>query len=455
MALRYRYICLSMIGILLLGYFLAGKGFARIGISAIYIGEVVLILSCITFVVVRDFRIIFRSNIIVVLIIFNLWCFYQTVPYISVYGMDALRDAVIYGYSMFAFLVAACAFNAQVIARTVGYYAAVMYPAVILLPLMELIMNLSEYDFGIVPLVYLKQGDVAVCLAGAMTFHLLGLAPRRWGGALGQALFFVAWGTTAFLVSTSRSGILAILVALSVVFIFGYGRRQLSKFAALGVVVILIAALLDFGVEQERRDLSVDQLILSVTSIFDPITGLGESRGGYDNLSSTVNWRLAWWGAIVDETFYGDYFWNGVGFGINLADDDGFQTDLTDRSLRSPHNASMTILARSGVPGLALWLLLQGMFVYALASQAIRLRNTRYSDWSRLNVWILAYWSALFVNGSFDVYLEGPQGGIWYWSVMGFGIAVVTVEKLTDDSELAGDDLPQAVGDKSRAATVS
>ena len=29
---------------------------------------------------------------------------------------------------------------------------------------------------------------------------------------------------------------------------------------------------------------------------------------------------------------------------------------------------------------------------------------------------------AFLVNAAFDVFLEGPQGGIWFWSIMGFGI---------------------------------
>ena len=28
------------------------------------------------------------------------------------------------------------------------------------------------------------------------------------------------------------------------------------------------------------------------------------------------------------------------------------------------------------------------------------------------------------MNASFDVYLQGPMGGIWYWSIIGLGIAV-------------------------------
>jgi hypothetical protein len=33
------------------------------------------------------------------------------------------------------------------------------------------------------------------------------------------------------------------------------------------------------------------------------------------------------------------------------------------------------------------------------------------------------------VNATFDVYLEGPQGGIWFWCVFGFGIALMEVQR--------------------------
>lgn len=44
-------------------------------------------------------------------------------------------------------------------------------------------------------------------------------------------------------------------------------------------------------------------------------------------------------------------------------------------------------------------------------------------------LWLLAYWMAFIVNMTFDVYLEGPQGGIWFWCLIGFTIALIEAEK--------------------------
>jgi hypothetical protein len=36
--------------------------------------------------------------------------------------------------------------------------------------------------------------------------------------------------------------------------------------------------------------------------------------------------------------------------------------------------------------------------------------------------WVFVYWSAALLNSSVDVYLDGPQGGIWFWAVIGLGL---------------------------------
>jgi hypothetical protein len=51
--------------------------------------------------------------------------------------------------------------------------------------------------------------------------------------------------------------------------------------------------------------------------------------------------------------------------------------------------------------------------------------------WARVDLWILSYWCACLVNAAFDVFLEGPQGGIWFWSIVGLGIAVLELQRQT------------------------
>jgi hypothetical protein len=166
----------------------------------------------------------------------------------------------------------------------------------------------------------------------------------------------------------------------------------------------------------KARPATLGQLIENILSVF----GSSSDQG----LEGTKQFRLAWWGTIVDYTVFGEYFWTGKGFGVNLADADGFQSTL-DHSLRAPHNSHVTVLARMGVPGFVLWLVLQAAFGIGLLRATWASRRTGDLRLAAVSGWLLAYWFAMMLDTSFDPYLEGPQGGIWFWTVFGLGLVVM------------------------------
>ena len=188
--------------------------------------------------------------------------------------------------------------------------------------------------------------------------------------------------------------------------------------ASVGIDDVMVAAG-DYGLTpppSKGRPATINQVIENILSVF----GSSSDQG----LEGTKQFRLAWWGTIVDYTVFGKYFWTGKGFGINLADSDGFQA-TADHSLRAPHNSHMTVLAREGVPGLILWILLQGAFAIGLIRAIVLARRAGDSRLAILGGWLLAYWVAIMVDTSFDPYLEGPQGGIWFWVIIGAGLVVI------------------------------
>ena len=139
----------------------------------------------------------------------------------------------------------------------------------------------------------------------------------------------------------------------------------------------------------------------------------------------TKQFRLAWWTKIVDYTFFGPYFWTGKGFGVNLGADDGFQPADNTILVRAPHNSHLSALARMGVPGFVIWVLLQGAFAIGLLRSTLTHRRLGDRKVAAVGAWILVYWTAMMVNTSFDPYLEGPQGGIWFWTLFGLGLVIV------------------------------
>jgi hypothetical protein len=166
------------------------------------------------------------------------------------------------------------------------------------------------------------------------------------------------------------------------------------------------------------RTISFDQFYTNFLSIF------GHAHD--DGLDSNKEWRVEWWREIVSYTIHGRYFWTGKGFGINLADDDGFQV-MRDGSLRSPHNVHMTVLARMGVPGAALWALALLTWLAFVGSAFWRARRRRDEHWAGLFLFLFAYFAAFAINGSFDVFIEGPMGGIWFWTIFGVGVGALWV----------------------------
>ncbi len=42
---------------------------------------------------------------------------------------------------------------------------------------------------------------------------------------------------------------------------------------------------------------------------------------------------------------------------------------------------------------------------------------------------VLCFWLSFLIIMSFSVVLEGPYGGIWFWSIIGFGVAAMRVQK--------------------------
>jgi O-antigen ligase/polysaccharide polymerase Wzy-like membrane protein len=409
-------VCLAAI---LAGYAFLGRGVAHLGVPPLYVGEAVLGIGLIAIAVSVD-RARWRPAHVAILA-FAAWGAIRTIPYIGTYGIDALRDAVTWGYAVFAIAVSLTV-RAEHFDVIVRLYRRLVPIFVFWVPIAAVVSvvfadALPRAPGSEVPIVVFKGGDMGVHLAGVGAFMILGLG----GGTAVGLRDIVIWAGWLLSVVTAgavnRGGLLAAsMVATTVLFIRATSRWFVVVFVGLFLVAIVGLADPQIDLGFSRR-ISLDQIVANVGSIFD--------SHAEEGLQGTKTWRLRWWNTIIAYTVEGPYFWTGKGYGINLADDDGFQL-LADHSLRAPHNGHIEILARSGVPGLTLWILLQAVFAATLLRAAAKARAAGLQHWVAIVGWIFAYWLAALVNTSFDVYLEGPQGGIWFWSVMGLGIAAAT-----------------------------
>jgi hypothetical protein len=251
-----------------------------------------------------------------------------------------------------------------------------------------------------------------------------------------------------FVGSMNRGGLLAILVTLSLIALIRRQEIPWKVVAWAGAAVILVFSSLG---ELDLRHLGVARNISpqQVAANLQSVTGATPR----EHLGSTREWRLNWWKAIVGYTVRGEFFWKGKGFGINLAEDDGYVVGDASRSaLRSPHNGHMTVLARMGVPGFLLWVVLQGMFGMGLLRAYWRAVASGNDRWARICLWVLSSWAAALTNIAFSTALESPHAGIWFWCIFGFGLAVLQAQREERHEEVGRAALGAASGAGREAA---
>ena len=413
-----------------MGYALFGRTLAHAGFSPVYVGEIALAVGLVFLLIHSEWRQLLKIGTTRWLVLLMLWGALRTAPYIAHYGKDALRDGVSWGYGFFAIVVAVLMIKTNIYAQVIKWYRDLSVLYSIWIPLGILLTLLFSDWIPLLPwgpnegitMISLKGGDIGVHLSGMLAFYYLVLPHYPYKKFM--VLFWFAWlFCFLFIGVTGRAAFLTVSIS-AMVTVIKLGGEKWIKWAAVAVLVVLAFTFFEVEIDTgQERIVSFSQLTTNVKSIFREVEGFsGEG---------SKMWRILWWQKIIDYTIFGEYFWTGKGFGINLADDDGFQV-LADSALRSPHNGHLTFLARAGVPGLFLWIGLQLSFALSLYRSYRKLVARGYTQDASLYIWILIYWLAFMINGAFDVFFEGPQGGIWFWSLIGFGLSLIYIERQLD-----------------------
>jgi hypothetical protein len=432
---------LRVLAIVLAGYALFGRSFAYLGIPPLYVGDLTLALGVLAATTGGSLGWLVRSPVAWLIAAFAAWGALRTAPYTATFGFEALRDAALWGYALFTPVVAACIVRTRSLPAIVTGYGRWILVLAVWLPVVVLLNQLLGASVPFMPgtgqpLLSAKSGDGGVHLAGAACLVLLGLGSAgadRGRSRRSRLAFWALWLISMlFVASLSRGGFVSVIAALGIVAVARpvvIGPRMAAGAIAVAMAAMAVVVLSSILSDPSRPSTETDGRSISVRQVLDNMLSIsgGDSPG---DLSNTRTWRLDWWREILEYTVLGNYFWMGKGFGLNLADDDGFQVARPEEApLRSPHNVFMTVLARMGVPGLVLWLALLASFALSLIRACVRARAAGDGLWAAIDLWILSYWSAFLVNASFDVFLEGPQGGIWFWCLMGIGLAALEAQR--------------------------
>ena len=264
--------------------------------------------------------------------------------------------------------------------------------------------------------------------------------PKMWWWAAGADVFVIG--------CLGRGALLGSIAAGAVVWTFyPWGVRLSVRTVGLiaGGGLMLGAALmlnLNLGLVNGRT-VGPSQLLQNIAGSF--------ANTHNQALEGSREWRADMWSAIIDYTVFGSYFWTGKGYGINLQDDAGFQVGGRRDEDRTPENSHLDFLARSGVPGFVLWVVLQSTWAVGILRVLLLARRTGRRRTMGLMTFLLAYWTEFIIHTSTGPLLEGPQGAIWFWTIFGAGAAAARTFR-RDPDFFEGIDLRTAGATSRRAA---
>ena len=324
--------------------------------------------------------------------------------------IDTIRDSFILNYIYFVFILLLFQETISELVQSVfkiyKYYPIVLF-SLYMISLNDFIGNISV--FGNVHLLFFKFGDIGVHLFVAFILQLTNLNRfKKPFDLLNYLCIFILFSVAS---SYSRSGMLSFIIAFLIFYYFlndHIVKNHLRNFVKFVPIVFIISLLFlsKFKVADnfQGRTVGVEQVALNFTSIFST-----SEEGG---LNDNKIWRLLWWGQIIDYTFNGPYFIAGKGLGISLADDDQILTTDLEGDLRSPHNFSLSILARYGVFIFFTW----------LYWNILQIKRIKTSNITKLQLVIICIQIAFLFNANFDVFLEGPMGAFPFWVFVGIDL---------------------------------
>jgi hypothetical protein len=430
------------LALLLGGYLFFNKSFAYLHVpgTPVFVGEIVLGIGVFEALRLRSpwYPLLRGSPILRALLAFMLLCALRLFADLPRYHLDAVRDSSIWYYGAFAFLVAAAAAcEPTFVPRLLRWYRRVLPWYFAWAPVMVAMTEVDALGSVFVPgtgtpINSFRYTDIAVHVGMGLAFlwlgvdRLVGARPDRSRESLISVIGLVALLAVG---SQSRGGFLAALaiLAVAVAFLPSGQRRRIALSGTLGLLLALALVLaLDLKIEGERRDVSLQQVAANLSSL------AGDQSS--DDLTGTVEWRQGFWRQVMDDLLGSRAWLTGLGFGEILperyeVDVGNTNNETSAQPLRSVHNSHLTLLARIGFPGFALWLLLWTVWgVHVLGWVRRRPRGVR-DPATAMVIWLLASVPGFLIGAYFDPSLEGPHVAIWLFTVVGLGVAATRARR--------------------------
>ncbi len=354
----------------------------------------------------KNFEIYKETKFVFILVFCFITLFYIIFGILKYNYFNVIRDSFAFEYALFVIIIFFFKDNKKYIwQKLIKLYqwaplilllnTLIFYYVILYLPPIEI--------FGGQPLFLYKNGDKSLHLLISTILMILftDQYSRNWL-ILNTILILI---NLLILLAFTRSGSVAYLAGIFCFFFFSKTslitdnlRNVLRYIPILLIIVFGVFATIEIDGDAQGRTISLSQITDNFSSIVSSdIDG---------SLTDNKVWRLVWWAKLLNESFTLEHFFIGKGLGMSLAGND---LTSVDENLRSPHNFHLTIIARFGYIIFFIWiywlyLLFKPLFKKQLSGKMLGLTCI-----------LLAF----IINGSFDVFFEGPMGAFPFWTLVG------------------------------------
>ena len=336
------------------------------------------------------------------------------------FGWYAVRDASMFTEGIFLLLGLVWSMerrNTTVLMKwlMILFVLNVMY--VCTFPLAEQLKAWSPKSgiFLEVPLLGTYGGNDSYLLAGSLFCILVGTYVVRWPRWI--LVLFALVQLLGLAVLQARADYLGLLVCLFVLAMLGQVRKSaellISSSLALVALLLLTSVL---GIELSGRVGPVNVAFLREHA--------GSLLGERDApAAGSIDTRMMWYSEVWDRLRSNPTsLLAGEGFGKPLIDfsDSGVAT-------RQPHNSHLSVLARMGALGLAMWL----AFHFTILKRFVlawRARAYFDSKLFALVMWLFLLYIILMIDMSVQPGLEFSYGAIPFYFLIGFALGVIRFE---------------------------
>ncbi|MCP4307096.1 MAG: O-antigen ligase family protein [bacterium] len=417
----------------LFGYAMLDRGFAWFHVpgTPLFVGELVLAIGVAMMLTSanRVSPLVRGGHSFKTLRLYMLWGAILLVLGAPAWGLDAIRDSALWYYGLTAFLVASLiAWDPRRLDRWSTLFGRALpfmliwYPFSIVLKTIPALL-VSVPDSNVAVLAH-RTGNMSVIAAIGIAWLWLVDADNHLF-ALRQRIALTSLGTIVILFTglQNRGGLVATTVALLLLMFMLSRRRGDLAFVMISVGIVLASLAITFDIRLEvfdQRDVSVEQFVGNVTSIFDREAGTSREQ-------DTTEWRLRIWSEVLSDVTEETPI-AGFGPGPDLGERYDISTDPTT-PLRNPHNSHVGILARQGWVGVMLWVVVWFSWFAGMQITRRRLRARRHFRETAIASWIMLSPVPILVNAIFDPTLEGPQVSIWLWTFYGAGAALTVLAR--------------------------